>query len=291
MILEMLSLLETLAKIKERISRYEPELRKSEALTRYVLVDPVLRTLGWDLECPNFVRPEFSTEAGTPDYALLVDGKPYVMVEVKPLRGNLVAARDKGFNYCWKNKVPYYVITDGETWELYDMKEMGGREIFSINILRENLGSASRKLLALWRPAMPHVEIAPKQLVKSQLQSSRTRMSLIELFERLKKRKRSINPPKRILFPDGEIETVNVWRDVLITVARHYSSYLSRKVPVKFMHAESVLVDRSPSKMREPKQIDGLWVETHFSAKGILRYSCYLLKLVGVPPDNVYVEL
>jgi len=285
----MLSLLETLAKIKERISKYELELRKSEALTRYVLVDPVLRTLGWDLECPNFVRPEFSTEAGTPDYALLVNGKPYVMVEVKPLRGNLVVAKDKGFNYCWKNKVPYYVITDGETWELYDMREMGGREIFSINISQDNLGNASRKLLALWRPAMPHVEIPPKQLVEPQPQ--KLGISLMKLFEQLKKRKRAINPPKRILFPDGEIETVNAWKDVLITIARHYSSYLSRRVPVKFMRAESILVNKSPSGMREPRQVDELWIETHFSAKGILCYSCYLLKLIGVPPENVYVEL
>jgi predicted type IV restriction endonuclease len=42
------------------------------------------------------------------------------------------------FNYCWKNKVRYFVITDGERWEVYDMKEMGGelidhRQSFGVN--------------------------------------------------------------------------------------------------------------------------------------------------------------
>jgi predicted type IV restriction endonuclease len=42
------------------------------------------------------------------------------------------------FNYCWENKVQYFVITDGERWEVYDMKKMGGevidhRQSFGVN--------------------------------------------------------------------------------------------------------------------------------------------------------------
>jgi predicted type IV restriction endonuclease len=40
------------------------------------------------------------------------------------------------FNYCWKNKVQYFVITDGERWEVYDMKEMGGELITTANLSR-----------------------------------------------------------------------------------------------------------------------------------------------------------
>ena len=287
--LRMLSLLETLTKIKERISKYEPELRRSEALTRYVLVDPVLKVLGWDLERPELIRPEFSTEAGTPDYALLVDGRPYVMVEVKPLRGNLTAARDKGFNYCWKNKVPYYVITDGETWELYDMREMGGREIFSINVSRDNLGDASRKLLALWRPAMPYVKIVPEQLVKPSLPKSG--VTLTELLERLKKGEIFSRPPKKIHLPNGETEAINLWKDILIAIAKHYSKHLRDKLPIKPPYGKRTLMSKTASGMRIPKRVDDLWLETGFSAKDIIRYSCYLLNLTGTAPNDVYVEL
>jgi len=46
-------LFRVIERVRERIRRYGGELRRSEALTRYVLVDPVLRALGWDTEDPE----------------------------------------------------------------------------------------------------------------------------------------------------------------------------------------------------------------------------------------------
>ena len=82
------------------------------------------------------------------------------MVEVKPLHANLGPAKDKGFNYCWKNKVRYFAITEGERWEVYDTEKMGD-EVIAIANLSESLGHAVRQLLALWRPAMPELRPAP----------------------------------------------------------------------------------------------------------------------------------
>jgi predicted type IV restriction endonuclease len=45
------------------------------------------------------VRPEFPTETGKPDYALIWEGKPRIMVEAKPLGADLREARLKGINY------------------------------------------------------------------------------------------------------------------------------------------------------------------------------------------------
>ena len=69
---------------------------ESEALTRYALVDPVLCALGWDVSDPEKVRPEFPTEQGRPDYALLWEEKPLIMVEVKPLHANLGTSKGQG---------------------------------------------------------------------------------------------------------------------------------------------------------------------------------------------------
>ncbi len=76
------------------MKEFHPELQKSEALTRYVLIDPVLRALGWNTSDPDQVRPEFPTETGSPDYGLLIEGKPLVTVEAKALAKNLGAAKD-----------------------------------------------------------------------------------------------------------------------------------------------------------------------------------------------------
>ena len=45
--------------LQVRISEHRAELQKSEALTRYVLIDPLLRALGWDTGNPSQVVPEF----------------------------------------------------------------------------------------------------------------------------------------------------------------------------------------------------------------------------------------
>ena len=70
------SLVETL---KERIKEHNDALRGSEWLTRYALIDPLLRELGWDTADPALVMPEYRLGNGRADYALLgVDGKPVI---------------------------------------------------------------------------------------------------------------------------------------------------------------------------------------------------------------------
>lgn len=78
-----LNLLTLVEKLRKRIDEYEDRLRESESLTRYVLIDPLLRELGWDTESPDLVIPEYKTDDGWPDYALLSDDKPIMMVEAK----------------------------------------------------------------------------------------------------------------------------------------------------------------------------------------------------------------
>ncbi|MDW8029908.1 MAG: type I restriction endonuclease, partial [Armatimonadota bacterium] len=156
----MRELLETIEKAQERIEKYRDQLCQNEMLTRYALIDPILRALGWDTEDPEQVVPEVSTPQGRPDYGLYHNGIALVMVEAKSLGTDLKKAKDDGFKYCWQNKVPYFVVTDGDVWELHDLSKMGGEQIFRVQLSRDNSGDAARKLLALWREAMPKVEIA-----------------------------------------------------------------------------------------------------------------------------------
>jgi len=180
----MRSLIELIERLREKMRAFRNELKRSEALTRYVLVDPMLKELGWDLDDPMKVRPEFVTETGKPDYALIWEGSPRIMIEVKPLESDLEKARSKGFEYCWQNKVPYYVITDGCIWKAYNVEELGGREVFSTDLLRDVPGESARKLLALWYPAMPHIEVAPEQLIKPKI--PKRGVTLKEAIEKIK---------------------------------------------------------------------------------------------------------
>ena len=81
MILE--SLLELVETLKARIDEHGDQLRQSEALTRYALIDPLLRELGWDTEDPGLVIPEYKSGSGSADYALLTRNRPAMMIEAK----------------------------------------------------------------------------------------------------------------------------------------------------------------------------------------------------------------
>ena len=279
----MQSLLKTIEKVRDKISKYESEVKKSEALTRYVLIDPILRALGWDLEYPELVRPEFATETGKPDYALLVNGDPYVMIEVKSLKHDLAAAKRKGFNYCWMNKVPYYVITDGETWELYDMSKIGGEEIFSINISRDNPGHVARQLLALWLPAMPIVKPALKSVIPSPPQPGLTLDSVFRNVRAYRGKRL-----KRIFLLDGREESVKYWYEILATIVKWFASELEAQLPVKLR--KRIILSKSKAEVKRPISVNGLWLHKCGSIKSCLRYSRRILKLVGRSLQDVYIE-
>ena len=59
---ELLSVVETL---RGRIAAHGPALRQSEALTRYALIDPLLRGLSWDTADPSQVVVEYRSESGS----------------------------------------------------------------------------------------------------------------------------------------------------------------------------------------------------------------------------------
>ena len=140
---------------------FQSDLLNSFLATRYALVDPILRALGWDTADPEQVRPEFPTETGKPDYALIGEGKPLIMVEAKSLGTNLEKARRRGLQYCFENKVRFYIVTDGAIWKVWDLGEVGGKELAGLDIVNDPPGQTARKLLALWRPAAPQVKAAP----------------------------------------------------------------------------------------------------------------------------------
>jgi hypothetical protein len=259
-------------------------------LTRYALVDPILRALGWDTEDPEQVEPEPRTETGRPDYALKHDGKPIVMVEAKPLRSDLEKARGEGFRYCWQNKVPFYAITDGNVWELHDLREMGGKEIFRIQLKSDNPGDAARQLLALWRPAMPEVKVA-KPPVLSEEGGPPPTPSGLSLQELRKQVQYGDSPPTSIRFPDGKQKDLRTWSGLLVAVAKWALPKLKQKLKQKKLRLDN-LIESSDKSLRRPQNIGyGWWVETKFSSKDCVRKAISILEAAGVSADQVFVTL
>ena len=96
-------------------------LRQSEALTRYVLIDPLLRELGWDTEDPDSVRPEYRDAGGYADYALMGLDRPAALTEAKKLGEPLTSGIEQALNYCNRQGINFMIVTDGDRWELYEV--------------------------------------------------------------------------------------------------------------------------------------------------------------------------
>ncbi|MCY3569351.1 MAG: hypothetical protein OXH38_12030 [Chloroflexi bacterium] len=155
MVLEDLhELIETL---QARIDAHAPALQQSEALTRYALIDPLLRGLGWDTGDPSQVIPEFKSGRGTADYALLgSDGRPDVIIEAKRLRSGLETAVEQVINYCTREGYEFFAVTDGQLWEVYETRRQGDIEEKMVARLKLSDAPANTCLaaLALWRPSV-----------------------------------------------------------------------------------------------------------------------------------------
>ena len=146
-------LLELVETLRERIDTHGAALRQSEALTRYALIDPLLRELGWDTEDPELVVPEYRLGRGYADYALMSNGRPAMMVEAKKLDNPLQEAASQGIGYCIEDGIAYFAVTDGRLWEIYETHKVAAtaeKRIVGFD-LADSPAKTCLRAMALWR--------------------------------------------------------------------------------------------------------------------------------------------
>ena len=148
-------LVTSLRVVKQAIDDHRSLIGKNEIRTRNVLVDPVLRSLGWDVGNLADVEVEFGPSKKRVDYALLGDArKPLVLVEAKKLDESLDSHRTQILTYCTEIGIPYAVLTDGNCWDIYHAwqgKPLDERRIVQVIISSRPPPTAARMLLRLWK--------------------------------------------------------------------------------------------------------------------------------------------
>ena len=94
------------------------------------------------------------------DYVLYHDGNPAIVIESKklaePLQGG--KAWDQGILYCAYTGAGYFILTDGNSWELYESGKTS--PITNFELINESAADACLKALALWRPSVISGQIA-----------------------------------------------------------------------------------------------------------------------------------
>jgi len=134
---------EILKQVVISAKQYHTTLSTNEAATRAVLIDPVLRALGWDTANVHMVEVEKYHQHNRLDYALNDNHKQIqIIIEAKSLGTNL----EKNdlimslVNYAFVFKLRYIFLTDGLTWMHFTDFQPGNIKIPRIlNLASDNL--------------------------------------------------------------------------------------------------------------------------------------------------------
>lgn len=151
----MKTTIELLQTVKKIIDSHADKLKNNETATRYSLIDPLLRHLGWDISNPDEVIPEYGIEKKYSDYAIfkIKDKQPFIIIEAKSLHSPLEDKSQIG-NYIGNSTARFVIFTDGVKWKLFDFKihpqdTPDERIVLDINIINEPDNITAMKLFCL----------------------------------------------------------------------------------------------------------------------------------------------
>jgi hypothetical protein len=131
---------------------------KTEEATKTSIVLPFIQALGYDVFNPQEVVPEYIADHGIKkgekvDYAIIIDGKPIIIIEVKTLGCPLDTHNSQLFRYFSTNpSTRIGIITNGEIYQFFSDLEtpnmMDKKPFLVLNILnlKENVLNQLKEL-------------------------------------------------------------------------------------------------------------------------------------------------
>lgn len=245
----------TLKRVKRTADQYQDLLRHNEAQTRQVLINPILEALGWEQMNPDMVRFELNHNGTRIDYGLLdSQGKTKIIVEAKSLGTNLYHPPhiNTAIGYALAHGVSNVWLTDGLAWHYYNNFQPGQIQPDVINVCNHSLLDCALFLInnldayKYWAegvfdenipvftvthkhdpidkkmvstPPVSLTDAEPEVTFSVRQHRKETSLHVVEdefiplsaLPFDLKGKK----PPKKLRLPDGSINHIRYWRQVL----------------------------------------------------------------------------
>ena len=109
------------------------------------LVAPFFQLLGYDIFNPAEFCPEYTADVGIKkgekvDYAILINGNPIILIEVKSINKNLDKHSSQLFRYFTTTNARFAILTNGITYRFYsdltEKNKMDKDPFYEFNILR-----------------------------------------------------------------------------------------------------------------------------------------------------------
>ena len=291
-----------IGKLNSRIKNNRALFGRNETATRYSLIDPLLCALGWDTADPAQVEPEFQSGSGRADYALKVgEATPSIIVEAKALGKNFGGGISQSIGYCIESGIEYFVITDGNTWRIYETHKpvpIGDKLLVEFSITGAS-HDAVMKMLWLWRgnfltnqPKTPQLppKFPPSTAPTGNGPANSEVNSLAQFAPTPGQR-----APALVQFPDGIAKPIRRWFEVQLAVVEWLSEtgrisvsdcpITDREGGVHLIHSQPLR--RTGMRFRNPKAVNGFWIEAHQSARQHVDTAKRILASRGVSPNDV----
>ena len=313
-------LFKTFEFLKKRIEEHREYLSQDETRTRQVLIDPLLKELGWDVGDPAAVELEYRIEKpfggrgnDKPDYALMMgrkaDDEPVAVVEAKTLASQkLDDATEQVHTYAIAQAIPYGVVTDGDEWRLIDVRKPVKpidkvTTMFQVSV--DDASKCALRSLALWRSNIcAHdgpVDAVEPVLIGQGIEPPPPPPPPPDDCEPLPKLQPKGQKPVKVRLDDGEEIEVSNWTDVVTEVAKALvrDRKLRKQMCPVMLNERSVVcfVNDRPQRpdgteFKGPVNIgQGMWLETFGAAETNVKRCEVILEVCGVNPSEVCVEL
>ena len=298
------------------MTEHDDYLRRSEYNTRILLIDPVLRKLGWDVEEPELVQME--VELARPkglraDYVLLEHGEYVAIVEAKSFGKDLRDGHGQAVEYAGYADVPLFVLTDGNLWQLYRRGRGRGSSKPSqmemeFDIQSSNSTDSAKTALVLRQPSFDlgqPIDSAPNPIFKINQSNKRRARPSAQSSSSLPEGSSwcSVSElsfagqqgPKYIKFPDGiEMKFVRPgWIGVPFNLVRwlvNTGQLRKHCLPVKRDNGELLIV-ASRNGIAKPRAVcAGFYMNRKRSSQEHFSDALDLMRQFEIDPTKVFVN-
>lgn len=135
---------DNLKQLGKRVIELKDSIGTEEA-TKTSLIMPFFATLGYDLFNPTEFVPEFTADVGIKkgekvDYAIVLDGKPTILIEAKSINQQLTKHDSQLFRYFGTTTSKFGILTNGEEYKFFtDLDEPNKMDLtpfLTINITK-----------------------------------------------------------------------------------------------------------------------------------------------------------
>ena len=296
--MNMEALITTISAIRDRIERYKTLLSRNEMMTRYVLIDPLLRELDWDMTDPFTVAPEDNIGPGRPDYIL---ENNVVVVEAKKLGVNLDNETNKLFFYMRSRGTPYGVLTNGQKWKMYSVSQATENLEVEFDVT-DSEGIVMSKAVHLHRSvvlerisqntsaAKRQVEPVPSLLYQNTIVSTQS-VSGVSLTDiKYNKRKKC---PRWLMCVNGNKIYLDEWVEILGGIAEWLikNEHITKEHCPLSIDLNKYVIHTSPQHPDgQPfivhRQVDEFCVYVHVDPPTAIRYAQKLIEIAGLKPSD-----